>query len=490
MLFPAFRPVRLGVLAALCVCLAASARAQTAASALEAEEAPARFDRPTSDTRFARPLGEVLDEIERRFDVRLQRPKDLDQTQLLDYAEYRFRPWSVEETLKNVLAPIDYKLVFKGRNIYEIRKFEYTRRLAPDGQQFIDYLNTLYDDRESFEARRALLRREMRHAAGLDSLPARPDSKPYLTPKRTYDGYYVQNIGLEILPGVYCTGSIYHPLKYRKASCPVILNPNGHFGDGRYRRDEQLRCAMQARMGCIAVSYDLFAWDEQLLQFEPTSHRTAMAHTIQNLNGLRLLDYLLSLKEADPTRVGITGGSGGGSSTMFLTAIDERITLSMPVVMTTSYFIGGCPCESGNPIHLAGGGTMNAEVAALCAPRPLLVVSDGKDWTQDVPQISYPYLQRVYGFYNAQDKVENAHFPTEGHDYGWSKREATYRFLEKHWHLDTSKVKNAEGRFDESGCTVEDYSLLKVWGPQGENLPANALHGIDELYKLFKAFGQ
>ena len=446
------------------------------------------FDRPTSDSRFARPLKEVLGDLELRFGVKFRYGRDIVEDDTLEYADYRIRPWSLEETLWQVLLPFDYKFVKTTDTSYEIKRFEYARGVAVDGRQKLEYLSTLYQDRESWEARKEVLRTELRHNAGLDVMPARPDSKPYLSPRRVYDGYYVQNIGLEILPGVYCTGSIYHPLKYKRRGCPIILNPNGHFGDGRYRPDEQKRCAMQAMMGCIAVSYDLFAWDEQMLQFDSRSHRTAAAHTIQSLNAIRLLDYLLSLKEADPTRVGITGGSGGGSQTMFITAIDERITLSMPVVMTSSYFVGGCPCESGNPIHLSAGGTNNAELAAMCAPRPLLVVSDGRDWTADVPQIEFPFIQRTFGFYGAVDKAENAHFPAEGHDYGLSKRLATYDFLERHWQLDTRKLKDAEGRFDESRCTVEPYSLLKVWGENGENLPGNAVQGIENLYKMLKAF--
>ena len=62
------------------------------------------------------------------------------------------------------------------------------------------------------------------------------------------------------------------------------------------------------------------------------------------------------------------------------------------------------------------------------------------------------------------------------------------RFLEKHWQLDTRKLKDAEGNFDESRCTVEAYPLLRVWGENGENLPANALQGIENLYKMLKTF--
>jgi hypothetical protein len=99
------------------------------------------------------------------------------------------------------------------------------------------------------------------------------------------------------------------------------------------------------------------------------------------LNGMRILDWLLTLKDADPTRVGITGASGGGSQTMLLTAIDDRIKVSVPVAMMSSYHSGGCPCESGMGVHLCGEGTNNVEIASMAAPRAQMIISDGKDWT-------------------------------------------------------------------------------------------------------------
>lgn len=483
----------LSLLICLTICTSFSAWAQTSWELWHSDTLAKRdlqLQRPTSDTKFAKPLVEVLKDIEEQFSVKLRYSKNDVNGVMLKYAEYRYRPWSVEETLDNVLKPLDLKFVKQKEAVYEIKPFEYARRLTEDGEDILNYLQTVYADKASWEARRAVLQKELRENAGLNGLPAQPASKPILSKKRIYGDYYVQNFALEILPGVYCTGSMYHPVKYKKGSCPIVLNPNGHFGKGRYRYDHQVRCAMQAKMGCIAVSYDLFSWDEQLLQFEPRAHRTAMAHTIQSLNAIRLLDYLCSLREADTTRVGITGGSGGGSQTMFITAIDDRITLSIPVVMTSSYFVGGCPCESGNPIHLSANGTNNAEIAAMCAPRPMLIVSDGKDWTKDVPWLEFPFIQRTYAFYGANDQVENAHFPKEGHDYGPSKRQAAYAFMAKHWQLKCAHLKTAEGLFDESSCVEEDAKSLKIWGENGENLPDNALKGIENLYRLFHTYGQ
>jgi hypothetical protein len=312
-------------------------------------------------------------------------------------------------------------------------------------------------------------------------MPAKPASEVILTPKRKYAGYTVENFAIETLPGIYVAGSIYKP-ETITGKHPVILNPNGHFGGGRYREDQQLRCATQARMGAIAVSWDLFAWGESLLQFDGTLHRLSAANSIQTLNAIRILDYLLTLDEADEEKVGITGGSGGGSMTLMMSAIDDRIKISIPVAMLSSHFAGGCPCESGMPVHLCGGRTNNAEIAAMFAPKPLLVVSNGGDWTSSVPELEWPYLKRIYGFHGAENNIENAHFPSEGHNYGPAKRIPVYAFIAKHFELNHDRI-------DEAIITIEEEALLYVFGKNGENLPANAIKGKEALLNVLKEAG-
>jgi hypothetical protein len=270
-----------------------------------------------------------------------------------------------------------------------------------------------------------------------------------------------------------------------KGKVPVILSPDGHFTNGRFRADAQYRCATLARMGAIVFSYDLFAWGESLFQFAAEDHRRSLAMTIQALNSMRILDYLCSLKEADTSRVGMTGGSGGGSQTMLITALDERIKVSAPVVMLSCYFSGGCPCESGMPIHLCEGSTNNAELAAMAAPRPQLIVSDGKDWTDHVPEIEFPYLQKIYGYYGKESSVQNVHIPEEGHDYGLSKRIALYEFMARQLKLNIDAVKDSSGKIDESKCTIEEEGAMYVFGKDGKRLPAHALKSFTGLEQLF-----
>jgi len=441
----------------------------------------------TADEQYARSLLDVLNDIETQFGIKLKYDNKMIEGKILPYADWRIRPWSAEESLKAVLAPFDYTFV-PDNGKYKIKSFEYARTNAAEGKKFLTYLEQLYVDKTGWEKRKEELKPCFMEALRLSPLPSKPSSEVILTKKRKYDGYTVENFAIETLPGIYVCGSLYKPVRM-KGKCPVMLNPNGHFGGGRYRESQQIRCAMQARMGIISVSWDLFAWGESLLQFDGTLHRLSVAQTIQTLNAIRILDYLLTLKEADPERVGVTGGSGGGSLTMLMAAVDDRIKLSIPVVMLSSHFSGGCPCESGMPTHLCGNRTNNAEVAGMFAPGPQLVLSDGKDWTSTVPELEFPFLKRTYGFYNAGDRVENEHFPTEGHDYGPSKRKAMYRFVAKYFNLDLSKVTDEKGDFREDRVTVEKEPQMYVFGPAGEKLPKNAIKGKEALFEVLNRVG-
>jgi hypothetical protein len=428
------------------------------------------------ETQFAKPLNQVLNEIAKRFNVRLK--YDADTTgKIVSYADFRIRPYSVEESLTNVLSMFDYKFAKQDEKTYKIKAYEYPRRTPEDGKKLLAYLNTLYKDSSEWAVRRIQLKKNVRETLQIDSaLKKCVNTKPILSKIRKYDGYTVQNFAMETLPGLYVCGSVYTPAS--KGKHALILCPNGHWAGGRYNSDEQTRFGTLARMGAVCVSYDLFGWGESEKQVTMTAHRTPEAEIIQLMNGITILNYMLSRKDIDPRYVGANGGSGGGTQVVQLCTIDDRFTAACPTVNLASHFDGGCPCESGIPVSLVCGGTCNPELMSTFAPKPVCVISDGGDWTASVPDLEYPYLQRIFGFYNAQNKLTNVHLPNEKHDFGVNKRKAVYDFFIPVFHLDAKML-------DESKVTIEQEKMMYSFGDNGEKLPANAIREFKQVEKYF-----
>lgn len=319
-----------------------------------------------------------------------------------------------------------------------------------------------FADKKTWEKRRETVRKSIIRGAKLHPIPERRSPPPALRHSlRKGDGYTVENIALEVSPGIFHTGNLYLPAVVAD-KMPVMLCPHGHFQDntyveeGRYSPSTQFLSASLARMGCLVFAGDMVGYgDSRKLGWDHNQTDNVLAR--QLWNNIRALDYVLSLPRVDPARVGVTGASGGGTQAFLLAAVDPRIALSAPCVMVSGHFFGGCVCESGMPIHNNQGVvTNNVEITALHAPKPLLLISCGKDWTLRTPEVEFPHLRLLYTMYGKEQDVENAHFPEEGHDYGKSKRKALYLFITKHFKLDA-------GRAEESKVTLFPHEELTVF---------------------------
>ncbi len=419
----------------------------------------------TFETRYERSVHDLMKDVARRFGVKFKFDGNVDTVgKRLPYADFRVRPYSLEMTLDNICKYYDWNWWKQNDKTYKIKLYEYPRRHEAEGRMMLDYLSTLYNNKEQWEARRDSLRREVRQRleldAFLDSCVMVPTGKPSTTKERPtllskirkHDGYTTQNICIELTPGQHLFGTIYASLKKGRHS--LIICPDGHW-PYRYRKDEQQRLGTLARMGAVCVDFDLYGWGESEKEVGEAAHHTSRAHVYQAACGYILLDWMLThRKDIDTKRVGVMGGSGGGTHTVLLSLLDDRVTASAPVVHLASHFDGGCPCESGKPVQLAGGGTCEPELAAVMAPKPMLIVSDGGDWTSSVPTLEFPYLQRIYSFYDAKDKVRNVHLPNERHDFKENKRQAVYDFFIDVFGLDRSML-------DESKVTILPDDELK-----------------------------
>ena len=296
-------------------------------------------------------------------------------------------------------------------------------------------------DLPSWQARAQALRLQVMAAAGLprDAAERRPPPPAAVFERRAHPelGYAVEKVLLETLPGYFLTGNLYRPSR-AEGRRPGVLHPHGHAAAGRLQHDALFSPALRgitfARMGYCAFVYDMVGYGDNLGM--PHSWGGARSWLwgasplgLQTWNSLRALDFLASLPDVDPERLGCTGESGGGTQTFLLTAIDPRVRVSAPVNMVSLHMQGGCVCENAPGLRLD---TSNVEIAALAAPRPLLLVSATGDWTRHTPDVEYPAVAEIYGLYgeDARARVGQVQFSAP-HNYNRASREAVYGFFRR-----------------------------------------------------------
>ncbi len=286
-------------------------------------------------------------------------------------------------------------------------------------------------NRQAWLDRAEHVRTQLRVATGLWPMWPKTEMSPRVFGKLDRDGYTIEKVVLETLPGFTLSGNLYRP-EGKAGRLPLMLCPHGHWKDGRVQVDVQSRCIWWAkRMGCVVFMYDMVGYNDS----KPFGHEFLNDRlrrwglslvSLQTWNSIRALDWALTLPDVDPARVGITGESGGGTQTFLLTALDQRIKACAPVVMVSHKMQGGCVCENCAGLRI---GTDNVEIAALAAPRPMKLVG-ANDWTDETLVFEYPTLVGIYALLGSPDRLSADKFEFE-HNYNQTTRNAVYAFLGK-----------------------------------------------------------
>ncbi len=257
-------------------------------------------------------------------------------------------------------------------------------------------------------------------------------------------GYRIKKLRFEILPGMWTVALLYEPDKL-SGKVPVILNVNGHSAEGKLYKPKQLRCINQAKRGMLALNVEWLGMGQlKTPGFSP--HYRMNQLDLCGASGLapfylsmkRSIDVLLSLENADPERLAVTGLSGGGWQTITISSLDTRVKLATPVAGYSSFLT--------RAVHLSDLGdseqTPNdlatlvdyTHLTAMMAPRPtLLTYNKADNCCFASPHALQPLLDaagpvyRLYGKENALKSHVNEDPGT--HNYEVDNRQAFYRVL-------------------------------------------------------------
>ncbi|MDF1843734.1 MAG: acetylxylan esterase [Rubripirellula sp.] len=303
---------------------------------------------------------------------------------------------------------------------------------------------------DDWTSRRDQYREQLLEMLGLSPFPERTPLNPVVTGSVAHDeGFVVENLQFQSMPGVYVTGNLYRPAEQNEP-LPAILYVCGH---GAVRKDGvsfgnkvnyQHHGAWFARNGYVCLTIDTI----QLGELEGIHHGTYREKMwwwnnrgytpagVEAWNCVRALDYLQDREEVNAERLGVTGRSGGGAYSWWIAAIDERIKAAVPVAGITSlknHVVDGCVEGHCDCMYMVNTYRWDYPmVAALVAPRPLLISNTDKDriFPLDGVVDVHSKTRRIYDLYEASDQLglqitEGPHKDTQElriHAFRWFNR--------------------------------------------------------------------
>ncbi|MEO9003485.1 MAG: acetylxylan esterase [Ginsengibacter sp.] len=284
--------------------------------------------------------------------------------------------------------------------------------------------------------------------------PAKTPLNPRIAETIVKDDFKVEHIIYESQPGFYVTSSLYIP-NGLKGKAPVIIYCSGH-SDVGYRNPIYQHVILNlVRKGFIVFAFDPVGQGERSEYYDPQKMKSSVGgptteHSLAGAqafiagsseawymiwDGIRTVDYLLTRKEVDPARIGITGRSGGGTQTAYIAAMDDRIKAAAPENYITNFTrlietIGPQDGEQ-NLFNGIKRGIDMADYLEVRAPKPTLMITTTRDMFSI--QGARETAKEVAQIFKAYGKPENFRMVTDDSVHASTKknREAMYAFFQK-----------------------------------------------------------
>lgn len=321
--------------------------------------------------------------------------------------------------------------------------------------------------REQWNAHRDELRKQLLEMLGLDPIPEKTELQATVTGTVEHDEFRVENVHFQSRPGLYVTGNLYLPKKI-EGRLPAVLYVCGH---GASKKDGisygnkvsyQHHGGWFARNGYVCLTIDTLQMGE-IEGIHHGTHRYNMwwwlnrGYTpagVEAWNCVRALDYLESRPEVDGKRMGVTGRSGGGAYSWWIAAIDDRIQCAVPVAGITdleNHVVDGCAEGHCDCMYMLNTHRWDyAQVAALVAPRPLLISNTDSDGIFPLDGVVRVFEQArsIYTLCGARDKIA-LNITAGPHKDTQELQVHAFRWLNKHLKGDESLVEKTAVKFFE-----------------------------------------
>jgi dienelactone hydrolase len=345
--------------------------------------------------------------------------------------------------------------------------------------------------KDDWQKRQLLVKEKL--AVLFGPIPEKTPLNPRISGTLKKDGYRVEKLVFESMPGFYVAGCVFIP-EGLTGKAPAILNVIGHNQEAFRAELYQLVYLNLVKKGFIVLAIDPIGQGEAVQFYDEDIGFSRAGYSVVehcyagNLtflsgislaryfawDGIRAIDYLISRPDVDPERIGVTGFSGGGTVTTYVSALDERVKVSVPCSWSTysrrQIETKGAQDAEANLVHGLKQGISVEDLLAVRAPKPTLMTFTSRDQYLSIQGARDAYNE-VHRIYKAYDKEENLQLVEDDYKHWLTPkiRNAIYSFFMEHLGVKGDPVEEHVEMIPSEELQITPTGQARTW-LKGENV--------------------